>query len=277
MKRVISFGDSFTVGLGTDRTEENRLIDSAKTVSIGKQKSNEFRRNNSFTKFFADEFDVPFINLAVPGCSNKDILNVIMEFDLINGYDRDDFILIGFTSSYRDKLPFFPDVYNNNVRNGFQWSMKELPLLSNAKDIFFWKEGNDKWNNWSDDFENNLNNFMKDYLKFYMVEVFDDSYWQIYNSNLIVYIQKYLEFKKVKYIMFDSFEPMLNDIPKFVNKKTYWGCGEKNIYSFLKQFNDESVYEEGNHNINKLVPKHPSRKGHKLFAEELYRFYNEVY
>ena len=277
MKRIISFGDSFTLGLGTDRKVEYQLFQSAKNRQEGKDKQVDFQHNNCFSKFFADEFDVPVINTGVSGCNNKDILNEIMQFDLNNGFVGHDFILIGFTSSYRDKLPFFPDVYNDNVRHGFQWSMKELPLLSDPKDIFFWKEGNDKWRNWSDDFENNLNNFMKDYLKFYMVEVFDDSYWQIYNSNLIVYIQKYLEFKKVKYIMFDAFEPMLNDIPKFVNKKTYWGCGEKNIYSFLKQFNDESVYEEGNHNINKLVPKHPSRKGHKLFAEELYRFYNEVY
>jgi hypothetical protein len=195
-----------------------------------------------------------------------------MQFDLKNGFDGDDFILIGFTSSYRDKLPFFPDVYNDNVKSGFQLCMKELSLLKmGKKNIFFWNSKLDK------EYENNLNKFMMEYLKFYMVEVFDDSYWQIYNSNLIVYIQKYLEFKKVKYIMFDAFEPMLNDIPKFVNKKTYWECGEKNIHSFLKQFNDESVYEDMGHIINKLVPKHPSRKGHKLFTEELYRFYNEIY
>ena len=279
MKRIISFGDSFTLGLGTNRTVEEELFRSEDDRQEGKDKQIEFQNNNCFSKFFADEFDVPVINTAVPGCNNKDILNEIMHFDLINGYDRDDFILIGFTSSYRDKLPFFPDVYNDSVRHGFQWSMKELPLLSNPKDIFFWKNAEffNKWKNWTDDFENNLNNFMKNYLKFYMVEVYDDSYWQIYNSNIIVYIQKYLEFKKINYIMIDAFEPMLDDVPEFIDKRYYWGCSDKNIWSYLKMFNDEDLFELGGFQINNLVPNHPSRKGHKLFTEELYRFYNEVY
>jgi hypothetical protein len=272
MKRVISFGDSFTAGLGTDRVEEDRIFNRARNKDVGRKKAGEFRTNNSFTKFFADKRHSDFCNRGEIGCSNKDILNNLMGFDRDENLSEDDFILIGFTSSYRDKLPFFPDVYNDNVKSGFQWCMKELSLLKmDKKNIFFWNSKLDK------EYENNLNKFMMEYLKFYMVEVFDDSYWQIYNSNLIVYIQKYLEFKKVKYIMFDAFEPMLNDIPKFVNKKTYWECGEKNIHSFLKQFNDESVYEDMGHIINKLVPKHPSRKGHKLFTEELYRFYNEIY
>ena len=271
MKRVISFGDSFTAGLGTDRTEEDRLMNRAKNKDVGRKISGQFRTNNSFTKFFADEFKSKFKNNGVIGCNNKNILDNLVMYDINHGLTEDDFVLVGFTSSYRDKLPFFPDAYNDNIKSGFQWSMKELPLLKESKDIFFWDSKLDKED------ENNLNKFMIEYLKFYMVEVFDDSYWQIYNSNLIVYIQKYLEFKKVKYIMFDAFEPMLKDIPKFVNRETYWGCGEQNIYSFLKQFNDESVYENDGHNINKLVSKHPSRKGHKLFTEELYRFYNEIY
>jgi hypothetical protein len=270
MKKVISFGDSFTLGLGTDRKVEDQLFQSAKNRHEGKDKQRKFEINNSFTKFFADKFKVPFINTGVPGCNNKYILNEIMKYDMDKGFEKDDFVLIGFTSSYRDKLPFFPDIYNDNVRHGFQWSMKELPLLSNPKDIFFWKSKLTKRH------QDTLNEFMKEYLKFYMVEVFDDSYWQIYNSNLIVYIQKFLEFKKVKYIMFDAFEPMLNDIPKFVNTKTYWGCAKQNIYSFLKQFNDD-VYELDGWNVNDGVSRHPSRKGHKLFTAELYRFYNEIY
>jgi hypothetical protein len=116
---------------------------------------------------------------------------------------------------------------------------------------------------------------MKEYLKFYMVEVFDDSYWQIFNSNIIVYIQKYLEFKKINYIMIDAFEPMLNKIPEFIDTKYYWKCSKENIWSYLKTFNDEDLFESGGYAINNLVAKHPSRKGHKLFAKELYRFYNE--
>jgi|2_EtaG_2_1085320.scaffolds.fasta_scaffold35178_2 hypothetical protein len=271
MKRIISYGDSFTLGLGTDRKVEEQLFQSAKNRQEGKDKQRKFEINNSFTKFFADKFKVPFINTAVPGCNNKYILNEIMKYDMDKGFEKDDFVLIGFTSSYRDKLPFFPDIYNDNVRHGFQWSMKELPLLSDPKDIFFWKS------DLSEDYQNTLNEFMIGYQKFYMVEVFDDSYWQIFNSNIIVYIQKYLEFKKINYIMIDAFEPMLNDIPEFIDTKYYWKCSKENIWSYLKTFNDRDLFEIHGYNINNLVPNHPSKEGHKLFAEELYRFYNEVY
>ena len=277
MKRIISFGDSFTLGLGTDRIVEEQLFQSAENRQEGKKKQIEFQNNNCFSKFFADEFDVPVINTGVSGCSNKDILNEIMQFDLKNGFGGDDFILIGFTSSYRDKLPFFPDVYNDNVRSGFHWSMKELAVLLLEKDIFWWKDGNPDWKDWPVEFEHSLDMFMRKYFKFYLTEVFDDSYWQIYNKNIIVYIQKYLEYKKVNYIMFDAFEPALIEIPEFINAKYYWECSKKNIGSFLKEFKDKDLFEIDGYNVGKYVTPHPSIKGHKLFTKELYRFYNEVY
>lgn len=277
MKRVISFGDSFTVGLGTDRVEEHRLFKRARNKDVGRKKACEFRTNNSFTKFFADKRHSDFCNRGELGCSNKDILNNLMEFDRDENLSEDDFILIGFTSSYRDKLPFFPDVYNNNVRSGFHWSMKELADLLLERDIFWWKDGNPDWKDWPVEFEHSLDMFMRKYFKFYLTEVFDDSYWQIYNKNIIVYIQKYLEYKKVNYIMFDAFEPALIEIPEFINAKYYWECSKKNIKSFLKEFKDKDLFEIDGYNVGKYVTPHPSIKGHKLFTKELYRFYNEVY
>jgi hypothetical protein len=145
------------------------------------------------------------------------------------------------------------------------------------RDIFWWKDGNPDWKDWPVEFEHSLDMFMRKYFKFYLTEVFDDSYWQIYNKNIIVYIQKYLEYKKVNYIMFDAFEPALIEIPEFINAKYYWECSKKNIGSFLKEFKDKDLFEIDGYNVGKYVTPHPSIKGHKLFTKELYRFYNEVY
>ena len=45
-------------------------------------------------------------------------------------------------------------------------------------------------------------------------------------------------------------------------------------FTHLKTYKDESLFEDQEETWNCA---HPSKKGHKLFAEELFRFYNEVY
>ena len=48
MKRIISFGDSFTLGLGTDRIVEEQLFQSAENRQEGKEKQIEFQNNNAW-------------------------------------------------------------------------------------------------------------------------------------------------------------------------------------------------------------------------------------
>ena len=80
--------------------------------------------------------------------------------------------------------------------------------------------------------------------------------------------------------MFDAFDSMLVDKDlrgyKSIKKENYWGISETSIWSYLDSFNDKSLLEvdlEPN-NYRKL---HPSKKGHQVFAEELYKFYNKRY
>ena len=51
--------------------------------------------------------------------------------------------------------------------------------------------------------------------------------------------------------------------------------GNKNIWSFLKEKNDSPLLEVRPANSRAINKKHPSTKGHKLFAEELYKFYTK--
>ena len=61
MKRVISFGDSFVAGLGTDKSYEESQLGkhpdwnnwNDREKAKARNKVSKFRRENSFTKFFS--------------------------------------------------------------------------------------------------------------------------------------------------------------------------------------------------------------------------------
>jgi len=274
MKRVISFGDSFVAGLGTDRKyEESQLGEhplwntwSDKEKNKARTEVNKFRSENCFTKYFADYYGVDYYNSGTIGCDNKTIVDSFFRWHDRDGFKKGDLVLFGFTSSIRDKLPWMPEVFNDHVMSGVTWSMKEIILLASRESNIVWKE---------EYYKERYNEFFADYLKHFITNLYDEKYFEIYNLNLISILQHYLDYLNVEYIMIDAFEPMFIDIPKHINTKHYWECGKQNIWSYLKTFDDEDLFELDGYNINNLVAKHPSRKGHKLFAKELYRFYNE--
>jgi hypothetical protein len=77
--------------------------------------------------------------------------------------------------------------------------------------------------------------------------------------------------------MFDAFDPMVNttnvDYTKFIDQSTYWGFNKNTIWSFLNKKNDDLLEDRPEQTIQSK--KHPSTKGHKLFAEELFKFYSK--
>ena len=107
--------------------------------------------------------------------------------------------------------------------------------------------------------------------------MFDNKYYELFNYNLIVFLQKYLEYKKVKYIMIDAFDYMVNEKYEHIDTKYYWNFNKKTILSYVKSFNDEGLLETAGYNPYNQTPRHPSIEGHKLFADELYKFYKKVY
>ena len=275
MKRVISFGDSFTAGLGTDKAYEESQLgkhpdwDNWTDEEKNKRRTmvKKFRDNNSFTKFFADNFNAEFINNGHIGCSNKIIVDNLFNFDSKYGFKKDDLVLICFTSSLRDSVPFVPSVISDNLMAGIGWSVKEMV-----------NEGV----TWKSDCE--YKDFFNDYREEFLINVYDEKYIDIYNLNLVHLLQSFLKYKKINYIMFDAIEPMFrNGIPKQIDTKYYWEIGKKNIWSYLWDFNDERLYETDevyftvDNDRNENVHKHPSRKGHELFTKELIKFYESIY
>jgi lysophospholipase L1-like esterase len=269
MKRIVSFGDSFTVGLGTNRVHEQKIFDDFVEISKDKarQECSIFRRKNSFTQFLSDNFKCDNLNLGESGCSNKDIMNNV--FNSIDSDDvtSDDFVIIAFTSSLRDTQSFFPEIVNKNRTNGdtgIAWSKNELSTSLNSS---------------IEHLTNDTDVFMTEYRKLFITELYDEYYYSMYNQNIILILQKYLEYNNIEYIMVDAFESMLysKDYDKInlIDKTKYWEFDSKTISSFLREFNDISLFEKDKWVINELVSKHPSTAGHRLFADELYRYINE--
>jgi len=107
--------------------------------------------------------------------------------------------------------------------------------------------------------------------------MFDEQYYEIVNYNIIVFLQKYFEYKKVNYIMLDAFDYMVNKKYEHINQKYYWNFNKETIYSYTVSFNDEGLLETEGYNPYNQTPRHPSTEGHKLFAEDLHKFYKKVY
>jgi hypothetical protein len=263
MKRIVSFGDSFTAGLGTDREHEKQIFDDC----IGDDKTkaralcSEFRRKNSFTKFLSDKFNCDYLNLGENGCSNSKIMNKVFEHSITS----DDFVIISFTSSLRDTPSFFPSIFNEKTAdNTISFSKNEL---------------SEQLNNTTEHLTNSVDLFKEEYKKFYITDMYDEYYYSMYNQNIILILQKYLEYNNIDYLMIDAFESMIYsrdyDRIDLINKTKYWEFDSKTISSFLHEFNDKSLFEKDKWKAKEQTPAHPSRDGHILFADELYRYINE--
>lgn len=267
MNRIVSFGDSFTSGLGCDRGyTESIFNDNSIPLNERRKKANKYRRENSFTRFVADKFGVGYINNGEAGCSNKDILNNIFTNTENNKINSGDFVLIGFTSSLRDRLPFFPDNHKLGVVKGVTWSIPEIKYLltrpqkaKSSYDIFF-----------------------TEYMKFFVTEMYSEDYYSIYNQNFIILIQQYLKYNNIYYLMFDAFEhPVIKtdvyDKCHNIDLNRYWNFQNETLHSYLKKFNNRNMFELDGFNIHEEVKLHPSKLGHELFAEELFRYINKNY
>ena len=269
---IYAFGDSFTAGLGVDRKWEESQLGGHSNWNTMTQDEKEkqraivekFRNENSYAGVFSRKLGIEYRNFALSGCSNEFILNSIIENDII--FNQGDIVLIGFTSSLRNTISYFPNKL-------FDKEFKLAPNLNVLKDLSSIDISEKINKNYTGDFLN----FFQNYSNFYLTEMYDEKYYEIVNYNIIVLLQKYLEYKKINYIMFDAFDTMVYQNHKHINKKYYWNLGKKTIYSYITSFNDEGLLETEGYNPYNQAPRHPSTEGHKLFAEELYKFYKKVY
>tara|TARA_R100001591_G_C4326286_1_gene176889 strand:- start:275 stop:1093 length:819 start_codon:yes stop_codon:yes gene_type:complete len=268
---LYSFGDSFTMGLGIDRKfEESNLGEHPKWKTMSEDEKSEqrkivadFWKDNCFTKLISDKLNVDFFkNHAVSGSSNLDIVNSIVTNSF--KFKPNDIVLVGWTSSLRDKIIFWPD-------NPLKWiSSSELQaahdLETNKQPMAFYSEkfiGQ----------EDKLKKFWKEFPKKWFIHPHYEEFYHIFNTQILYFTQELLNHFDVRYIFFDAFEPMLKRKEHTIDMSKYWKAGNESIWSYTKH--DDELLELKDYATS--IIRHPSKEGHKYFSKSLYKFYNEVY
>src|SRR5210317_836610 len=112
--KLVAYGDSFTAGLGTDRDTEDAIFSRKDKEPINKLRNEhqKFIVKNSFPKYFAEKLGVRWKNNGDIGCNNHMIINKIFEGYITKQFKAGDLVVVCFTSTLRNKLPFAPKIYD---------------------------------------------------------------------------------------------------------------------------------------------------------------------
>lgn len=250
IKRLVAYGCSWTEGEGCDKDIE-------KTLSSKELK--DFRNKNSWVYLLSQKLLIKnTLNNGISASSNRKIFNDIIH-DIESGkITSKDFVCIMFSSSLRDYVPFLPD------GEWISWSVKHL--IDSPDKFYKSYTGN----------SNKFNKFLSKYKEFFISNLFTQEYYNYVNQNYIIFLQKLLKHYKIKYIMMESFESMVqepinNDLRSMIDTSNIFGNLNITFKDFLISKQDENLWEE---RINyETVPKqHPSKIGYELIANTLYKF-----
>jgi hypothetical protein len=253
MKRIVAYGDSWTIGEGCNREIEDTLSKHEKVI---------YQKENSWVRMLGDKLNLPIENNGISGNPNNKIFNQIVD-DIKNGVTtKHDLVVVMWSSSLRDYLPFLP---HGPKGEWLSWSTKHL---METPDRFFT----------STQTENRYYDFfMEDYKKFFLVNMHSDLYYSIINQNYVIFLQNFFKHYKIQYVMCDGIEDMFMGIEPTYDKtdlietETYWQYRKKTIRDWLIEFNDTSMWEH-KERWDTRGTQHPNIKGYELIAEELGKF-----
>lgn len=249
-----TFGDSWTEGVGGNLEEEYSTNDSEERTKI--------RQKYCWPKYLSDRLGINFINYGVGGCSNKIIFEAVCNCIENNSIKKDDFVVIMWSSSLRDSVPFFP---NNNPWHFWGERYKSKEHL--YKFIFTKSEKENK----------NYERLKKDFMDFYISNLYSDEYYNIVNTNYILYLQFMFKNLGIRYMFCDAFDLMIKDTnfnhsKNFLDINHYFGYPNKTIKDFLVNTKRNDVWEDNVGWSSKIYGKHPSKLGYETIANKMYEF-----
>jgi hypothetical protein len=254
--KLFTFGDSWTEGVGGNIDEEH-------TTDIPKEKT-IIRQKYCWPKHLSDLLKCEFVNLGIGAFSNNAIFNLIhhqLKNEIIT---QDDFVVIMWSSSLRDQLPFFPNEDSLHI-----WGERYKSKQHLIKYIFDGITGNNI----------NYNRIEKDFRDYYINNLFNNSYYDIVNQNYILHLQFMFKQMGIQYLFCDAFDNMISkeiigeiDNSNLIDDSRYWGYREKTLANLLIDLKRKDVWEDNCYWSQSTQGKHPSNIGYKLIAEELYKF-----
>jgi hypothetical protein len=257
--KLFAYGDSWTEGVGGNSEEE-------KTTEIPEERT-VIRHKYCWPKQLSELLGCDFQNDGVGAFSNNAIFNALCYKLKNNLIKQEDLVVVMWSSSLRDSLPFFPGDHSFSIWGERYKSKKHL-----YKYIF------DGGNNLNPDY----GRIEKDFRDYYITNLFTDTYHDIINQNYILYLQFVLKNLGIRYLFCDAFDIMIRkdivgevDKTALIENKNYWGYKEKTFADFLINLKRKDVWEDGNYWTDSTAGKHPSGLGYKMIAEELYRFISD--
>jgi lysophospholipase L1-like esterase len=254
--KLFTFGDSWTEGVGGNRKYEDSTDNPEQKTTI--------RQNYCWPKHLSELLKCEVVNLGVGAFSNNTIFNSIC-YQLKNKIiTQDDFVVIMWSSSLRDQLPFFTNEDSLHI-----WGERYKSKQHLIKYIFDGINGNNI----------NYNRAEKDFRDYYITNLFNESYYDIINQNYILHLQFIFKQMGIRYLFCDAFDNMIGktviseiDNSNLIDNNRYWGYREKTFADFLIDLKRRDVWEDNNYWSQSTTGKHPSNIGYQLIAEELYKF-----
>ncbi len=255
--KLFAFGDSYTEGVGCDLKNETKILDNSEKT--------HFRNQHSWPKYLSDLLSISHFNYGVGGASNKNIfenITQILKKDIIS---EGDLVVVMWSSSLRDDVPYFPESEWHIWGNRFKEKKHIFHTFLNKK-----HSTNPKYNE-----------SLGSYKLFFMENLFSNIYYDYVNQNYILFLQHMFENLNIRYVFCDAFDLMFSsniyheiDNTHLINTNRYWGLKEKTIRDFLISTNKGDIWED-------FIPwgessgKHPNKHGYELIANELHQFIND--
>jgi hypothetical protein len=254
--KLFAFGDSWTEGVGGNLTEEyTTSIDEERTI---------IRQKYCWPKHLSDLLKCEVKNYGVGAFSNNAIFNSICHQLKNEIITQDDFVVIMWSSSLRDQLPFFPNEDSLHI-----WGERYKSKQHLIKYIFDGITGNN----------NIYNRAEKNFRDYFITNLFNDSYYDIINQNYILHLQFMFKEMGIQYLFCDAFDNMISkdiineiDNSNLIDNSRYWGYKEKTLANLLIDLKRKDVWGDNSYWNLSTQGKHPSDIGYKLIAGELYKF-----
>jgi hypothetical protein len=254
--KLFAFGDSWTEGVGSTIGEE--------MTTYTPQQKTIVRQKYCWPKQLSDLFKCEVINFGVGAFSNNAIFNSICHQLKNEIITQDDFVVIMWSSSLRDQLPFFPNEDSLHI-----WGQRYKSKQHLIKYIFDGINSNSV----------KYNRVEKNFREYYITNLFSEPYYDIINQNYILHLQFMFKEMGIQYFFCDAFDNMIGktviseiDNSNLIDNNRYWGYREKTFADFLINLKRRDVWEDNNYWSQSTAGKHPSNIGYQLIAEELYKF-----
>jgi hypothetical protein len=173
--------------------------------------------------------------------------------------DKNTLVIIGWSSSLRERADFFPDAFDRDSSIIF-WSSD---LIEN-KDRFY---------------KNTSSQFEAYWKKYYISNLLDTSYFEHKTLNYKLMIQEYCAYHKIPLLQCNAFEPQSSKL----FSKTFFKP-DSTLFDEIKDEGDDIWQAEFTETMKTqgkqkkyLNALHPNTKGYKTIADKLYKYINDLY